>query len=173
MYPIHIQAIPFFPKISLPLSVVPQCRCINRVGSVLQLSDSTFALASTKFFYINHVDALLDRSSCSKKIQELYAIFKFAEIHVNSLHRSESELREFRNKLFIFIDVMILIWVVWNFWCGKHIMWSILKILFAWCGILSSTVYKFPQLNFQLLARSCEKDITSFLLFELASVKSH
>lgn len=88
-----------------------------------KLSDSTFALASTKFFYINHVDALLDRSSCSKKIQELYAIFKFAEIHLYSLHRSESELREFRNKLFIFIDVMILIWVVWNFWCGKHIMW--------------------------------------------------
>lgn len=69
-----------------------------------KLSDSTFALASTKFFYINHVDALLDRP-----IQELYALFELAEIHVYSLHRSESELRGFRNKLFIFIDVMVLI----------------------------------------------------------------
>lgn len=39
-----------------------------------KLSDSTFALASTKFFYINHVDALLDRSSCSKKFRS-YTLF--------------------------------------------------------------------------------------------------
>lgn len=104
MYPIHIQAIPFFPRISLPLSVGASIGSDRFCRYHYKLSDSTFALASTKFFYINHVDALLDRP-----IQELYALFEFAEIHVYSLHRSESELREFRNKLFIFIDVMVLI----------------------------------------------------------------